>query len=110
MSLTPVINRLRQPRWYYLSQDEAIAYICAQLQKKDVYGTGLIKDLLGQSPTLRISDTILYGALQQLAAEGVVETYYSPVDGRGRPRTMYKVIDNNQEVKALASTWINIAS
>lgn len=103
-------DRVRQyfhtPEPIFLKDEAAVGYVLSVLLTKDSYGTELIAEVEATHAPMKLSDTALYSALKQLEAEGFVSAYWKKVEGRGRPRRMYQLInDRRQEALELAKLW-----
>ena len=78
------------------------------LLRQDSYGTELIQWLTQQYPNYRLSDTVLYGALKFLEDEHAVDGYWKKVEGRGRPRRMYRLNPSwRLRAEELSEFWQN---
>ncbi|MEG3877635.1 helix-turn-helix transcriptional regulator [Microcoleus sp. herbarium7] len=106
LSINGIHEHFQSPQLVYLSQEQAVCYVLHTLLTGDVYGTGLINALEKDFPQYRLSDTILYSALQFLDNEGITIAYWKKVEGRGRPRRMYKLAaSRRKEAQSLALFW-----
>ena len=92
MKFQDIYHFFQDPPPIYLSKEVAVCYIVAiLLEYGDSYGTALIQRIEQDHSLYRLSDTVLYGALQFLEDEKVIDGYWQKVEGRGRPRRMYQV-------------------
>lgn len=92
MKFQDIYHFFQDPPPIYLSKEVAVCYIVAiLLEHGDSYGTALIQRIEQDHSLYRLSDTVLYGALQFLENEKVIDGYWQKVEGRGRPRRMYQV-------------------
>jgi len=97
----------RQPP-IYLSCEQAVCYVLSVLREGESYGTRLIQKLESDYPPYRLSDTVLYAALNFLETERALESRWQKVEGRGRPRRMYQVSQEwLDEAQKLAEEWTN---
>ena len=91
----------------YLSQEQAVCYVLSVLLEGESCGTELMKRISSEYPHYRLSDTILYSALQFLESEKALVGYWKKIEGRGRPRRMYQVSPEwKGEAQKLAKLWI----
>jgi DNA-binding PadR family transcriptional regulator len=94
----------------YLSSEQAACYVLSVLLIEESYGTRLIQKLESDYPPYRLSDTVLYAALNFLETERAIASRLQKVDGRGRPRRMYSVspqwLDEAQKLAALWTTSV----
>jgi DNA-binding PadR family transcriptional regulator len=107
MNFQDIHRYFSDPPPVYLSKEVAVCYILSVLMEQgDSYGTALIQSIEDRNPLYRLSDTVLYGALSFLEAEGVIEGYWQKVEGRGRPRRMYQILPHKvEQAKNLARLW-----
>lgn len=91
MNFDDIYSFFRNPPPLYLNQELAVCYILNTLIKGDSYGTELIAKLARESSTYRLSDTVLYGAIKFLESHQTIVGYWQKVEGRGRPRRMYRL-------------------
>ncbi|MDV2997392.1 MAG: hypothetical protein N4J56_007097 [Chroococcidiopsis sp. SAG 2025] len=90
----------------YLSSEQAACYVLSVLLIEESYGTRLIQKLESDYPPYRLSDTVLYAALNFLETERAIASRWQKVDGRGRPRRMYSVSSQwLDEAQKLAALW-----
>lgn len=108
MALTKesIERRFVEGRAHYLTAEEAVCYVASALTLHDSYGTLLINSLDRdeRKHQLRISDTVLYKALKFLESNDYIFGYWWHVEGRARPRRMYRITDDNH-VDII--TWCN---
>lgn len=107
--MTLTIDKIHEyfssPQPTFLNCEQAVCYILDTLINKDSYGTELINSL-GATANYRISDTVLYDALTFLTEAGFIESYQQKVDGRGRPRRMFRLLESQRsEAERLAKYW-----
>jgi DNA-binding PadR family transcriptional regulator len=80
----------------------------AVLLQQDTYGTELIQKLAKDYSDYRLSDTVLYSALKFLEDQSAIDGYWKKVEGRGRPRRMYRLNpDWRMQAEELADLWVN---
>jgi DNA-binding PadR family transcriptional regulator len=91
MNFDDIYCFFRNPPPLYLNQELAVCYILDNLLQGDSYGTELIARLERESSTYRLSDTVLYSAIKFLEGSGTIAGYWKKVEGRGRPRRMYRI-------------------
>ena len=89
MTIEEAVGRLKQPKDHQLNLAEAMAFAVVQVQEGPVYFSGL---MAAAKPGFPLSDTIAHAALKSLEDDGAVEGYWEKVEGRGRPRRMYKLV------------------
>lgn len=109
MKLDDIYSFFRQPPPVYLSKEVAVCYVLYTLvEKGDSYGTALIQSIESDYPLYRLSDTVLYSALKFLEDEQIISGYWKKVEGRGRPRRMYHIVETQEEqAKDLAKLWLD---
>ncbi len=108
MKFDDIYRFFRNPPPLYLNQELAVCYILAILMDGDSYGTELISRLEKGSETFRLSDTVLYSAIKFLEGSGMISGYWKKVEGRGRPRRMYRIHpDWEEKAREFASFWSN---
>jgi hypothetical protein len=106
MKFEDIYKFFNNPPPHYLNKELAVCYILYILLQGESYGTELIEQLEQDYSTYRLSDTVLYGALKFLEEEGTITGYWKKVEGRGRPRRMYRVCDEaRQQSEELACFW-----
>lgn len=106
MKLEDIYQFFQNPPPTYLSQELAVCYVLSVLVQGESYGTELIQRLESEYPLYRLSDTVLYSALKFLEDEKAIAGYWKKVEGRGRPRRMYRVNSDWQSRAAeLARLW-----
>jgi len=92
----------------YLSSEQAACYVLSVLLIEESYGTRLIQKLESDYPPYRLSDTVLYAALNFLETERALVARTQKLVGRGRPRRMYQVSQEwLEEAQKLAALWTN---
>lgn len=90
----------------FLTVEQAVCYVLSVLLEGESYGTELIQKLEKQYPYYRLSDTVLYDALNFLVSEGAITSYSIKAQGRGRPRRMFQLTQEWQdEAQKLAGLW-----
>ncbi len=95
----------------YLSKELAVCYVLSVLIKGESYGTELIQLIETDYPAYRLSDTVLYSALKFLEEELAIAGYWKKVEGRGRPRRMYRIRpDWRERAQELARLWHQYAT
>jgi DNA-binding PadR family transcriptional regulator len=106
MQINDIYQFFQNPPPLFLNQELAACYVIFFLLKGDSYGTELIQLLERDYPTYRLSDTVLYSALKFLEDEGMITGYWKKVEGRGRPRRMYRILPEVQDhAEELATLW-----
>jgi DNA-binding PadR family transcriptional regulator len=106
MKFDDIYRFFRNPPPLYLNQELAVCYILSILLEGDSYGTELIARLERESATYRLSDTVLYSAIKFLEASGTIAGYWKKVEGRGRPRRMYRIqAEWEKQAQELAYFW-----
>ena len=111
MTLEEVYQFFTQKPVTYLTCEQAVCYILSVLLLKESYGTELIQKLETEYPNYRVSDTVLYAALNFLINEGALAADWKKVTGRGRPRRMYRLTpDWFDEAQKLAALWAEAAA
>jgi DNA-binding PadR family transcriptional regulator len=106
MQINDIYQFFQNPPPLFLNQELAACYVIFVLLKGDSYGTELIQLLERYYPTYRLSDTVLYSALKFLEDEGMITGYWKKVEGRGRPRRMYRILPEVQDhAEELATLW-----
>jgi DNA-binding PadR family transcriptional regulator len=106
MKFEDIYQFFEDPPPIYLNKELAVCYVLAVLLQQDSYGTELIQHLSEQFAHYRLSDTVLYGALKFLEDENAIDGYWKKVEGRGRPRRMYRLNpDWRLQAEELAEFW-----
>ncbi|MBD2579075.1 PadR family transcriptional regulator [Oscillatoria sp. FACHB-1406] len=106
MKFEDIYKFFHSPPPHYLNKELAVCYILYILLQGESYGTELIEQLEQDYSTYRLSDTVLYGALKFLEEEGTIAGYWKKVEGRGRPRRMYRVDERAlRQAEELARLW-----
>jgi DNA-binding PadR family transcriptional regulator len=106
MKFEDIYQFFEDPPPIYLNKELAVCYVLAILLQQDSYGTELIQRLSEQFAHYRLSDTVLYGALKFLEDENAIDGYWKKVEGRGRPRRMYRLNpDWRLQAEELAEFW-----
>ncbi len=112
MQIADIYSYFQNPQPIYISKEAAVSYVLWILKTRgESYGTELIQLMEQEYENLRISDTILYTALKFLEEEELVSGYWQKLEGRGRPRRMYRL--NPAKVKQseeLAALWEQYAA
>ncbi len=111
MKLNDIYQFFFNPPPSYLTQEQAVSYVLSVLSQGESYPTELIHRLETEYSAYRVSDTILYSALKFLEDEKVIAGYWKKVQGRGRPRRMYRVVPEWEfRARELARFWeVNVA-
>jgi len=108
MTFEDIYQFFNNPPPTYLNRELAVCYVLDFLLQKESYGTELIEQLPEQFPQYRLSDTVLYGALNFLEQSGMIQGYWQKLKGRGRPRKMYSIVRGYQDkAEELAKLWRN---
>ena len=107
MNFKDIYQYFQSPPPVYLGQEVAVCYSLAMLiDNGDSYGTALMHHLNAEHPPYRISDTVLYSALEFLMDEGMIQSYWQKTPGRGRPRRMLSIRPEKlDEANRLAQLW-----
>ena len=106
MQLEDIRYFFTNPPPTYLCLEQAVCYILSVLLEGESYGTGLIAQLEGEYANYRLSDTILHAALEFLESEGAICGSWHKVEGRGRPRRVYRINPAwHDEARKLAQLW-----
>lgn len=107
MKFDDIYEFFQAPPPTYLNKEVAACYVLAILLEGESYGTELIERLEKEYPTYRLSDTVLYSALKFLEDTGAIAGYWKKVEGRGRPRRMYRLQPDWQaKAQELADFWM----
>lgn len=108
MKLEDIYTYYQTPQPIFLNQELAVCYVLSVLLKGDSYGTQLVQQIEKDYPNYRLSDTVLYAALRFLEEEECITGYWQKVEGRGRPRRMYQLVEEkHSQATELASLWEN---
>jgi len=108
MKFEDIYQFFEDPPPIYLNKELAVCYVLAVLLQQDSYGTELIQKLAETYTDYRLSDTVLYSALKFLEDQTAVDGYWKKVEGRGRPRRMYRLNpDRRMQAEELAELWRN---
>ncbi|MFZ4640380.1 MAG: PadR family transcriptional regulator [Nodosilinea sp.] len=91
MKFEDIHQFFEDPPPIYLNKELAVCYVLTVLLQQDSYGTELIQCLSQMYSRYRLSDTVLYSALKFLEDENAIDGYWKKVEGRGRPRRMYRL-------------------
>lgn len=107
MNFQDIHQYFSDPPPIYLSKEVAVCYILSVLLNEgNSYGTALIQSIAQHNPLYRLSDTVLYSALNFLEEENVIQGYWQKVEGRGRPRRMYQVLPEKlEQARSLSKLW-----
>ncbi len=107
MNVQDIYQYFKNPPPVYITKEVAVCYILSVLlEEGDSYGTALLKHIRAHHPPYRISDTVLYAALNFLIDEQMLSGYWQNESGRGRPRRMYQVAEGREEdAQQLAQLW-----
>lgn len=108
MKFQDIYQFFEDPPPIYLNKELAVCYVLAVLLQQDSYGTELIQKLAKSYSDYRLSDTVLYSALKFLEDQEAIDGYWQKVEGRGRPRRMYRLNpDWRMQAEELADLWQN---
>jgi DNA-binding PadR family transcriptional regulator len=108
MKFQDIYQFFEDPPPIYLNKELAVCYVLAVLLQQDSYGTELIQKLADTYADYRLSDTVLYSALKFLEDQESIDGYWKKVEGRGRPRRMYRLNpDWRMQAEELAELWRN---
>jgi DNA-binding PadR family transcriptional regulator len=111
MNVEDIYQFFHNPPPIYLSKELAVCYVLSVLVRGESYGTELIGLIESEYPIYRLSDTVLYSALKFLEEEQAIAGYWKKVEGRGRPRRMYRVrTDWLERAQDLARLWHDYAA
>lgn len=107
MNLQDIYHYFQSPPPVYLGKEVAVCYILAILiDNGESYGTGLIQHIKAEHTPYRISDTVLYSALEFLTDEGMIQSFWQSAPTRGRPKRMFSVRPEKlDDAKRLAQLW-----
>ncbi|MEM9003136.1 MAG: PadR family transcriptional regulator [Cyanobacteria bacterium P01_F01_bin.86] len=106
MKFEDIYQFFEDPPPIYLNKELAVCYVLAVLLQQDSYGTELIHQLAETYADYRLSDTVLYSALKFLEDQKAIDGYWKKVEGRGRPRRMYRLNpDWRMQAEELAEMW-----
>ncbi|MGB7086850.1 MAG: PadR family transcriptional regulator [Phormidesmis sp.] len=106
MKFEDIYQFFEDPPPVYLNKELAVCYVLSVLTCHDSYGTELIHAIEQNYPSYRLSDTVLYSALKFLENQAAVMGYWKKVEGRGRPRRMYRLRpDWQMKARELADLW-----
>ncbi|RUS93322.1 period-extender protein [Chroococcidiopsis cubana SAG 39.79] len=106
MQLEDIRYFFTNPPPIYLCREQAVCYILSVLIQGESCGTGMIQQLECEYGNYRLSDTILYGALEFLESEGAICGSWRKGKGRGRPRRIYQLNPAwHDEARKLAALW-----
>lgn len=106
MKFEDIYQFFEDPPPVYLNKELAVCYVLSVLTHHDSYGTELIQAIEQEYPNYRLSDTVLYSALKFLENQAAIMGYWKKVEGRGRPRRMYRLRpDWQMQARELAELW-----
>ena len=107
MNVQDIYQYFKNPPPIYITKEVAVCYILTVLRDEgDSYGTALLKHIRANHPPYRISDTVLYAALNFLIDEKMISGYWHNESGRGRPRRMYQIAEAREaDALKLAQLW-----
>lgn len=106
MKFQDIYQFFEDPPPIYLNKELAVCYVLSVLLQQDSYGTELIQKLSEAFADYRLSDTVLYSALKFLEDQQAIDGYWKKVEGRGRPRRMYRLNpDWRMQAEELAELW-----
>lgn len=106
MKFEDIYQFFEDPPPVYLNKELAVCYVLAVLLQQDSYGTELIQKLTETYADYRLSDTVLYSALKFLEDQRAIDGYWKKVEGRGRPRRMYRLNpDWRMRAEELSELW-----
>lgn len=90
----------------FINCEVAVCYVLHSLLQRDCYATELVERLGEQCPALAVSEPILYQATRFLEQEGWVARYTQSIEGRGRPRQMFRLVPKVRvQAQELAQLW-----
>jgi len=111
MKFDDIYQFFDNPPPIYLTKELAVCYVLSVLVRGESYGTELIQLIETDHPAYRLSDTVLYSALKFLEEEQAISGYWKKVEGRGRPRRMYRIKpDWREQAQDLARLWQEYAA
>lgn len=106
MTFDDIYRFFNSPPPFYLTREQAVCYVLSILVRRDAYGSEIVHHLESKHPPFRLSDTVLYSALQFLSDHRFVTDYLRRAEGRGRPRRMYELRQRRRpEAEELARLW-----
>lgn len=106
MKFEDIYQFFEDPPPVYLNKELAVCYVLSVLVRHDSYGTELIQAIEQNYTNYRLSDTVLYSALKFLENQAAIMGYWKKVEGRGRPRRMYRLRpDWQMKARELSELW-----
>lgn len=106
MRIEDIYQFFQAPPPIYLNKELTVCYVLFVLRHSDSYGTELIQRVEQEYPAYRLSDTVLYSALNFLEDERAISGYWKKLEGRGRPRRMYVIRPQwKSRAEELANLW-----
>jgi DNA-binding PadR family transcriptional regulator/O-acetyl-ADP-ribose deacetylase (regulator of RNase III) len=105
MKVEDIYQFFENPPPIYLCREQAICYILYVLLQGDFHGTELIQKLATEYPNFRLSDKVLYGAINIFEKEKII-IGYNRVIKKERPRRIYQISPEWQNLaQNLAILW-----
>ncbi|NJK42006.1 MAG: PadR family transcriptional regulator [Acaryochloridaceae cyanobacterium SU_2_1] len=107
MDVQDIYQYFQNPPPIYITKEVGVCYVLSVLlEQGDSYGTALLQKIRASHSPYRISDTVLYAALNFLIGEEIICGYWQNEAGRGRPRRMYQIIETKRkEAEKLSRLW-----
>lgn len=108
MNFQDIFSYFQSPPPIYLHREVAVCCILTILiNNGESYGSALMQYVETEYPPYRLSDTVLYNALNFLTHEGIVTSYWKNFPGRGRPRRMLIIPSSRlDEANQLSKLWL----
>ncbi len=91
MKIEDIYRFFQNPPLTYLGHELAVGYVLFVLLQGESYGIEILQRLEVEYPTYRLSDTILYSALEFLESEKIINAYWKKVKGQGGTQLIYRL-------------------
>lgn len=106
MKLEDVYHFFEHQPTKFINSEVAVCYVLHSLLQKDCYAAELVQRLGKQYPALAVSEAVLYQALKFLEREAWIIRYPHNLEGRGRPRQMFRLVcEARTKAQELARLW-----
>ena len=81
------------------------------LNENDQYGYAIMQQVKDRSDTqLAMKDGTLYPILYRLEDNGLIESYWQQVEGRGKPRKYYKITKKgSSELESMIQDYLSVS-
>ena len=81
------------------------------LNEKDQYGYAIMQQVKDRSDTqLHMKDGTLYPILYRLEDNGLIESYWQTVEGRGKPRKYYRITKTgSNELEKMIQDYLSVS-